>query len=40
MGCAFGTGLTFGHEKTEAKIGIHSINKMTGLGHAKFEVVA
>jgi hypothetical protein len=30
---------SFPNQKTEAKIGTHILNKMTGLGHAKFEVV-
>ena len=31
---------SFPNQKTEAKIGTHILNKMTGLGRAKFEVVA
>jgi hypothetical protein len=30
---------SFPNQKTEAKFGTHILNKMTGLGHAKFEVV-
>ena len=31
---------SFPNQKTEAKIGTHILNKMTGLGRAKFEVAA
>ncbi|SEO31903.1 Transposase DDE domain-containing protein [Pseudorhodobacter antarcticus] len=31
---------SFPNQKTETKIGTHILNKMTGLGRAKFEVVA
>lgn len=31
---------SFPNQKTEAKIGAHILNKMTGLGRAKFEAVA
>ena len=31
---------SFPNQKTEAKIGTHTLNKMTGLGRAKFDVVA
>ena len=30
---------SFPNQKTEAKVGTHILNKMTGLGRAKFEVV-
>ena len=31
---------SFPNQKTEAKIGTHILNKMTGLGRAKFELIA
>ena len=31
---------SFPNQRTEAKIGIHILNKMTGLGCAKFELIA
>ena len=31
---------SFPNQKTEAKIGTHILNKMTGLGRAKFDVAA
>jgi hypothetical protein len=31
---------SFPNQKTEAKIGAHILNKMTGLGRAKFVAVA
>ena len=30
----------FPNQRTEAKIGTHILNKMTGLGRAKFELIA
>ena len=30
---------SFPNQKTEAKVGTHFLNEMTGLGRAKFEVV-
>ena len=31
---------SFPNQRTEAKIGAHILNKMTGLGRAKFELIA
>ena len=31
---------SFPNQRTEAKIGTHILNTMTGLGRAKFELIA
>jgi hypothetical protein len=31
---------TFENQKTEAKIGVRVLNRMTGLGHPSFERIA
>ena len=31
---------SFPNQRTEAKIGTHILNKMTGLSRAKFELIA